>query len=220
MTLRVDVWSDVVCPWCYVGAAHLSAALHDFEHADDVDVVWRAFELDPNAPPEREGSYISRLARKYRVDGEGALAMVERMVAAGAAMGLDLRFDIARAGNTFDAHRLLQLALATAGAPLQGALKDRLFRAYFTDGLPIGDRSVLLVSAGEAGVDRDEAAAVLDSDRFAAEVRADETAAASMDVHGVPFFLVDGTYGLAGAHGPENLLRVLQRAWAEGAQSS
>lgn len=213
--MRVDVWSDVVCPWCYIGAAHLRAALRGFEHADDVDVVWRSFELDPAAPAEHHGSYVERLARKYRVSEDEARAMVDRVVRAGESAGLDFRFDVAHAGNTFDAHRLLQLALAAGGAQLQSAMKDRLFRAYFTDGLAVGDRDVLASLADETGVP--DAAGVLASDRFGAEVRADEATASAMGITGVPFFLVDDTYGLAGAHRPANLLQVLQRAWAERA---
>lgn len=214
-TLRVDVWSDVVCPWCYVGAAHLKHALDSFEHAADVEIVWRSFELDPHAPLEREGSYISRLARKYGVGEDEARHMVDRIVAAGTAAGLDMRFDIARAGNTFDAHRLLHHAFVTGGPEVQGALKDRLFRAYFTDGLPIFDRAVLASLADEMGVAG--AADVLGGDSYASEVRADEAEASAMGVSGVPFFLVDGAYGLAGAHPPENLRRVLERAWSERA---
>jgi predicted DsbA family dithiol-disulfide isomerase len=216
--LRVDVWSDVVCPWCYIGAAHLKVALRSFEAAASVDVVWRAFELDPAAPAEREGSYVERLARKYRVSDGEARAMVERVVQAGQAAGLDFRFDVARAGNTFDAHRLLQHALAAGGTQLQSVMEGRLFRAYFTDGLAVGDRDVLASLAEDTGVP--DATAVLASDRFGAEVRADEAAAAAMGITGVPFFLVDETYGLAGAHRPENLLQVLQRAWSERAGAS
>jgi predicted DsbA family dithiol-disulfide isomerase len=218
--MRVDVWSDVVCPWCYIGSAHLAAALRGFEHAEDVEVVWRAYELDPAAPAEREGDYASRLARKYGVGEQDARAMVDRMVRAGAAAGLELRFDVARAGNTFDAHRVLQLALARGGAALQGAVKERLFRAYFTDGMPIGDRSVLASLAEASGLDGGECSEVLASDRFAAEVRADEAAAAAMGVTGVPFFLVDDAYGLAGAHRPEALLNVIRRAWRETRRST
>ena len=211
------MWSDVVCPWCYIGAAHLAAALGDFEHAGEVEVVWRAFELDPAAPAEREGDYVSRLARKYGVTVDDARAIVERMVRAGAATGLDLRFDIARGGNTLDAHRLLQLALARGGPALQGALKDRLFHAYFTDGQPVGERATLAGIAVEAGLAAGDVDEVLASDRFAGEVRADEAAATAMGVTGVPFFVVDDAYGLAGAHKPEALLNVIRRAWDERA---
>ncbi len=215
--MRVDVWSDVVCPWCYVGATHLQAALRGFEHADDVEIVWRSFELDPAAPREREGTYVQRLARKYAVGEDEARGMVDRIVRAGEAAGIEFRFDVARAGNTFDAHRLLHLARESGGAPLQGALKDRLFRAYFTDGLAIGDPAVLADAAVEVGLERAEVDDVLASQRFGDDVRADEATASAMGVGGVPFFLVDDAYGLAGAHKPENLLNVLRRAWAESA---
>lgn len=209
--MKVEVWSDVVCPWCYVGKRNLEAALAVFEHADDVEVLWRAFELDQNAPREREGRYVDRLARKYGVDRDAAQAMIDRMVSAAAAVGLDFRFDIARPGNTADAHRLLHLASEWG---FQGALKERLLRATFTEGEPIGDRATLARLAGDVGLDPAEVEGVLDSDRFLPDVRADQARAVSLDVHGVPFFLVDGRFAIGGAQPPRILLRVLENAWA------
>jgi len=187
--MKVEIWSDVVCPWCYVGKRRFESALGRFEHRDQVEVVWRAFELDPSAPPEREGAYAERLATKYRVDATEARAMIDRMVSTGAADGLELRFDRARPGNTFDAHRLLHLALDRG---VQGALKERLLAATFTEGAPIGDADTLAGVAGLAGLDPDEARAVLDGDAYAAEVRADERRAATLGISAVPFFVVDG----------------------------
>lgn len=211
-SMRVEVWSDVVCPWCYVGKRNLEAALAVFEHAGAVEVTWRSFELDPSAPRERRGTYVEGLARKYRVSREEAQAMIDRMTAAAAAVGVDFRFDIARPGNTFDAHRLLHLA---GERGLQGELKERLLRATFSEGQPIGDAATLRRLAIDAGLDADEVDEVLASDRFAAEVRADESRAAAIDVHGVPFFLVDGRLAIGGAQPPRVLLRVLERAWAD-----
>ena len=119
--VRIEVWSDVVCPWCYIGKRNFEAALASFAHRDEVDVVWRSFELDPAAPAERPGSYVSRLASKYRVSADEAQAMVDRITAAARNVGLTMRFDIARPGNTFDAHRLIHLA---AERGVQSAVKD------------------------------------------------------------------------------------------------
>jgi predicted DsbA family dithiol-disulfide isomerase len=212
--VRIDIWSDVVCPWCYVGKRNLERALADFEHRDEVDVHWHAYELDPNAPPEREGPYAERLARKYRATPEQVEAMINRMVQAGAEAGVELRFDRSRAGNTFDAHRLLRFA-AEFGPKVQGALKERLLQATFTEGEPIGDRETLVRLAADAGLDKNDARAVLDSDQYAADVRADEQLAHELDVTGVPFFVFDRTYALPGAQPPDVFAKVLDRAWSQ-----
>jgi len=208
--VRVEVWSDVVCPWCYIGKRHLEAALADFAHADEVEVVWRSFELDPQAPATREGDYAGRLAAKYRTGRDQAQAMIDRMTATAAAAGLDFRFDRARPGNTFDAHRLLHLA-AARGA--QGDLKERLLRATFTEGDPISDRDTLVRLAVDVGLDAEKVGAVLTGDAYAAEVRADERRAAELDITAVPTFVIDNGAPLPGAQPPHVLRRVLDRAW-------
>jgi predicted DsbA family dithiol-disulfide isomerase len=208
--MLVEIWSDVVCPWCYIGKRNLEEALAGFEHRDEVEVVWRSFELDPGAPPVREGAYAQRLARKYGTSAEQAQGMVDGMTATGAAVGLDLHFERARPGNTFDAHRLLHHA---ARSGLQGALKERLFAAAFTEGVAVGDPDALRALAVEVGLDADEVAEVLASDAHAAEVRADEARAVELEVTGVPFFVIDRGFGIPGAQPPETLLRVLERAW-------
>ena len=208
--MRVEVWSDVVCPWCYIGKRNLEAALERFEHRDEVEVVWRAFELDPGAPARREGPYAERLARKYRTTVDEAQAMTDRMTAAASSVGLDFRFDLAQPGNTFDAHRLLHLA---ARHGLQGAMKERLLAATFTEGEAIGEREVLVRLATEVGLDGDEAWEVLAAGTFADEVRAEEAEAAQLEITGVPFFVVDRTFAISGAHPPEALGRILDKAW-------
>lgn len=212
--VRIHIWSDVVCPWCYIGKRRLEAALSRFEHADRVDVVWHSFELDPGAPAQAEGEYVSRLAAKYGTGIDRARAMVDTMTATGREDGLDLRFDAVRPGNTFDAHRLLHLALDRG---VQHDLEERLLRATFTEGRPIGDRATLADLAAEAGLDRLEAEAVLAGDDYAEQVRADEEQAAALRITGVPFFVVDARYGVSGAQPADVLLEVLQRAWSEQA---
>lgn len=208
----VEVWSDVVCPWCCIGRASLQAALADFEHAADVEVVWRSFELDPTAPAMQTESLADQLAAKYGVGPEEVAGMFDDVRERAVPLGIDLRFDIARSGNTFDAHRLLHLARATGH---QDALKGRLFLAYFTEGEPIGDRGTLARLAVEVGLDPDQVAAVLDGDAFAEEVRADEAEARALQVTGVPFFVIDRRYGVAGAQPVAQLLGALRQAWSD-----
>jgi predicted DsbA family dithiol-disulfide isomerase len=210
--MKVEIWSDVVCPWCYIGKRRFEQALAGFPHRDEVEVVWRAFELDPSAPSERIGDYAEHLAAKYGVPLVQAQQMIENMTRVAAQDGLEFRFDTARPGNTFDAHRLLHLAAEQGD---QDAVKERLLRATFTEGEPIGDTETLVRLAAEAGVDADEARAVLVSDRYAAEVRGDEQQARAYGITGVPFFVVDGRYGVSGAQPAEALGQVLAQAWAE-----
>ena len=213
--MRVEIWSDVVCPWCYVGKRNFEAALSRFEHRDEVEVIWRAFELDPSAPAEREGDYAAHLARKYGMSVDQAGKMIETMTVTGAKAGVTLDFGRARPGNTFDAHRLIHLA-GERGA--QDAVKEKFLRATFTDGEPIGDRAVLLRLAGEAGLPQDRASAVLESDAYAAEVRAEESLALELGISAVPFFVIDRTFGLPGAQPPDVILKALERAWEKTAR--
>ena len=210
--LRVDVWSDIACPWCYVGKRRLEAALARFAHSDDVLVVWRAFELDPNAPPERDRrvSYAGRLAEKYGTTEAKAEAMIAHMTEVARADGLDFHFERVRSGNTFDAHRLIHLG---AQRGIQDAVKERLLRAYMTEGEPIGDHETLIRLAVEAGLDADEARATLSSDATAAAVRADEREAQELDIRGVPFFVFDQRYAVSGAQPAELLVGALTQAW-------
>jgi predicted DsbA family dithiol-disulfide isomerase len=210
--MKVEIWSDVVCPWCYVGKRRFEQALAGFPHRDQVEVVWRAFELDPSAPAERTGGYAENLAAKYGVPLAQGQEMVANMTRVAAEDGLDFSFETARPGSTFDAHRLLHLA---AERGVQDAVKERLMRATFTEGEPIGDHETLVRLVAEAGVDAAEAREVLASDRYAAEVRGDEQQARAYGITGVPFFVVDGRYGVSGAQPAEALSQVLAQAWAE-----
>ncbi len=212
--MQVEIFSDVVCPWCAVGKRRFEAALARFEHADEIDVVWRAYELDPNAPAQREGDYAERLARKYGMSRDQAEAANARLTALAAADGLDFHFERVRPGNTLDAHRLLHYA-REAGPGLQDALKERLFLAYFTEGAAIGEPETLVRLATEVGLDPVVCTEILDSDRYTEAVRADEREASELDVTGVPFFVVDAKFGIPGAQDVDTFLRVLERAWAK-----
>ena len=212
--MKIEVWSDVVCPWCYVGKRNLEAALARFPHAAEVEVEWKAYELDPNAPVERPGSYIDRIAAKYGLPVGEARARVARIISAGADAGIDFRFDDARPGNTFDAHRVLHHA-ALSGR--QNEVKERLFAATFTEGRPIGDRRTLLEVAGEAGIDVEDVRRMLESRQHADAVRGDEADAMELGVQGVPFFVFDRRLAVGGAQPPDVMLQVLERVWGEAA---
>ena len=212
--LTIDIWSDIACPWCYIGKRHLEQALGKFAHKDDVEVVWHAFELDPSAPRLRDASqsYAERLAKKYGTRPEQAQQRLDHMVETAAKDGLDFRFDHIKSGNTFDAHRLIHLGHERG---IQDAVKERLLRAYMTEGQAIGDRDVLLGLAREAGLDEAEAREVLDGDRYATEVRQDEAMARELGISGVPFFVLGGRLGVSGAQPAEVLLGALDKAWSE-----
>jgi predicted DsbA family dithiol-disulfide isomerase len=209
--MHVEIWSDVVCPWCYIGKRRFEAALDRFAHRDEVEVVWRSFELDPGAPTRHPGTLDDMLARKIGTTPAQAAAMNARVTALAAAEGLAYRLDRAQPGNTFDAHRLIHLA---ADHGLQGAMKERMLKAYFTDGLAVGDPDALVQIAAEAGIDEAEARAVLAGDEYADAVRADGRRAAAFGIRGVPFVVVDEQYGVSGAQAPDAFLEVLEQGWA------
>ncbi|HEX5900650.1 MAG TPA: DsbA family oxidoreductase [Solirubrobacteraceae bacterium] len=208
--MHVEIWSDIACPWCYVGKRRFEAALAAFEHRDEVTVTWRSFELDPQAPVARGVDSATHLAEKYGMTREQAQASQRKLADVAAADGLDMRFDLARGGNTFDAHRLVHLAEAHG---VQDAMTERLMRAYFTEGEPIGDADALTRLALEVGLAEDEVRAVLAGTRYAAEVREDERTAMSLGIHAVPFIAVDRRIGAAGARPPEALGELLRQAW-------
>jgi predicted DsbA family dithiol-disulfide isomerase len=216
MPLTVEIWSDVVCPWCYIGKRRFEAALEAFEHADELTIMWRSFELDQEAPKVAEGTATERLAAKYGMTLERATELHAEMTERAAAEGLDFRFDLARGGNTFDAHRLIHLA-ATYGR--QAAAKERLMRAYFTEGEAIADPETLVRVLADVGVDPVEARDVLATDRFADDVREDELLASRLGIQGVPFFVLDRRLGVSGAQPPEVLVQALERAWETAAAS-
>jgi predicted DsbA family dithiol-disulfide isomerase len=206
----VEIWSDIACPWCYIGKRRFEAALAEFEHRDDVRVTWRSFELDPSAPHEREGENATRIAEKYGITVERAREMGRTVTDAAAGEGLDFHLDIQRSGTTFDGHRVIHLA---AERGLQDAMKERLLHAYFTEGQLVSDHETLVRLAVEVGLDEDEVRATLASDRFAADVRGDEQLAGQFGISAVPTFVVDRAIGASGAHPPEALLQLLEQGW-------
>jgi predicted DsbA family dithiol-disulfide isomerase len=210
--VHVEIWSDIACPWCYVGKRRFEAALAGFEHRDDVQVTWRSFELDPGAPADRGLPIAELLAAKYGMSVDEAHARHAQMTELAAAEGLGFRFDLVRSGNTFDAHRLLHLAAAHG---LQDAMEERLMRAYQGEGELMGDHAALARLAAEVGLPAAEVDELLAGDRFADAVREDERTGAALGINGVPFFVVDRRFGASGAQPPELLGELLRRAWEE-----
>jgi predicted DsbA family dithiol-disulfide isomerase len=212
--LTVEVWSDIACPWCYVGKRRLEAALERFEHRDQVRITWHSFELDPSAPALRDGSvsYVQRLANKYGTGEAQAKGMIDRMVQTAALDGIKMDFEHIKAGNTFHAHRLLHLAKARGR---QHQLAERFMRGYLCEGLAIGDPAQLLHMAVDVGLDADEVSGVLGGDMYEKDVRQDQRDARDLGISGVPFFLLGRRYAVSGAQPADLLLEALTKTWQE-----
>lgn len=207
--MRVEIWSDVACPWCYVGLARFERAVE--ETGVEVDVVFRAFELDPSVAIGVASPLLTDyLARKYG-DLSRVRAAHARLTDAGSELGIDFRWEGMRRANTFDAHRLLSWALETAGPERQRALKMALLRAYFTDGRDVADDAVLTDLAIEVGFDATEAATVLASDRYADHVRGEREEAHRNGIAAVPTFVVNDGWMLQGAHDTSAWARALTK---------
>jgi predicted DsbA family dithiol-disulfide isomerase len=210
--VRIEVWSDVVCPWCYIGKRRLEAALERFPHRDQVEVVWRSFQLDPSAPEGHTHPVLQTLAAKYGRSLEEVRQMVRHVERTAAGEGLHYRLEDGVGGNTLLAHELLHLA---AGHGLQGAVKERLLHAYFEEARSVFDVDSLTALAVEAGLEETEVRAALADHRHRAAVLEDARTARALGATGVPFFVVDRRYGAAGAQPADLLLQLLERAWAD-----
>ncbi|WP_148574572.1 DsbA family oxidoreductase [Nocardioides caldifontis] len=211
--MLIEIWSDVVCPWCYIGKRRLEEALTSFEHADEVDVVFRSFELDPTAPQVGTESVAEALGRKYGGGVDAVRPMMDRVAVIAAEVGLEFDYEHATHTKTVDAHRLLHEALAQGGPALQRELKERLLAAYFLRGRSMGDHEVLREVAVGAGLDAVRVDAVLAGDEHVGAVRADIDQARAYGATGVPFFVVDRRYGVSGAQPTGVFSELLQRAW-------
>lgn len=210
--MRVEIWSDVVCPWCYVGKRQFEKALQGFEHRDQVEVVHRSFQLDPSFPHGETVDVADMLADKYGMSREQAVQMNQQMEERAAGVGLEYHLKDSRAGNTADAHRLVHLA---AKHGLQDELVEALFKAHFTDRRSVFDHDSLVKIAEEAGLDAPAARETLSSSTFAAEVANDQREARDLGATGVPFFVIDRRYGISGAQPPETFAQALTRAWTD-----
>lgn len=210
--MRVDIWSDLVCPWCYVGKRRFEKALLRFDRRDEVEIVHRSFQLNPAAPRDQTSNRREMLMQKYRLSPAQAAEMDARMTQTAASEGLEFHLDGTLTGNTFDAHQLVHLAGAQG---LQDAVIERLYRAYFSEQRSLFAADSLVDLAAEAGLARDEAAATLRDNSYADAVKEDIETARHLGVTGVPFFVVNDRYGISGAQAPETFLDVLQRVAAD-----
>jgi predicted DsbA family dithiol-disulfide isomerase len=210
--VQIEVWSDVVCPWCYIGKRRLETALERFPHRDQVEVIWRSFQLDPTIPEGETHPTLPALAAKYGASVDQMAANMMRVEELAAAEGLEYHLTEGISGNTALAHELLHLA---AEHGLQGAVKERLLHAHFEEGRSVFDVDSLVALGAEVGLDEAEARAALADRRYHAAVRQDAATAQALGATGVPFFVVDRRYGAAGAQPAELLLEVLERAWAD-----
>ncbi len=204
--LAIDVWSDVVCPFCYIGSVQLDQAIELFDH--DVDVTYHAFELDPEAPASTDEALDEILAAKYQMPVDQARTMNARLADQAAQLGLALSFETVRRANSLDAHRLIDLATSQG---LGEEMRERLFRAYFSDGLLISDHDTLNVLADEVSVNG--APALWESDALVSDVRTDEREAHDLGLHGVPAFVLDRRLLVSGAQGADAIGRALSHAW-------
>ena len=211
-SVRIEVWSDVVCPWCYIGKRRLAAALARFPHRDEVEVVWRSFQLDPSVPEGGTHATLPALAAKLGRPVEDVRAMMRHVEETAAGEGLHYDLAGGTSGNTLPAHEVLHLA---AERGLQGAVKERLLHAHFEEGRSVFDAGSLATLAGEAGLDAAEVHAALADRRYRPAVLDDVRTARELGATGVPFFVVDRRYGAAGAQPADLLLQVLEQAWAD-----
>ena len=211
-TVRIEVWSDVVCPWCYIGKRRLETALERFPHREQVDVVWRSYQLDPTIAEGETHPTLPALAAEYGRPVEEMQAMMRHVEETAAGEGLQYHLADGVSGNTLLAHELLHLA---AEHGLQGATKERLLHAHFEEGRSVFDVDSLTALAVEAGLDEAEVRAALADHRYRPAVLADAREARALGATGVPFFVVDRRYGASGAQPAELLLQLLERAWSD-----
>lgn len=210
--MHIDIWSDIACPFCYIGKRHLEQALAQFPARDSVELRWHSFELDPNSPREGSRDPLGELMAKYGKSREEVEAMMDHVTQMGAQAGLQLQLHHTVRTNTFDAHRLLHLASEHG---LQNDAKERLLKAYFTESAHLGETDTLVRLLGEVGLPEAAVREVLTSDRYGELVRADEQAAREMGIGGVPFFVFNERYAVSGAQPTSVFLEVLNKVQAE-----
>lgn len=213
--MKIQIWSDVVCPYCYIGKREFEQALEQFPHKDQVEVEWKSFELDREAPVRSPDDMYEMLAKKYGRTREQAREMVAGVVERARSVGLQYNMEKAVMGSSFDAHRLIQYAKTKGKGD---AAEERLFRAHFILGEHIGDHAKLKEIAQEIGLDGNAAEALLKTDAFTEAVHADEYEAQQIGVRGVPFFVLDGKYAVSGAQPSRHFLGALKQAWSERQQ--
>jgi predicted DsbA family dithiol-disulfide isomerase len=213
--IKIDVWSDIACPWCYIGKRNLEKGLAEASGDDDaptVEVTFHSFELSPDTPVDFEGDELDFLSAHKGMPREQVEQMLERVTGVAADAGLDYRFDLLQHTNTVKAHELLHFAKEQGR---QHELAERLMAAYFAEGRHLGREDELVDLATDAGLDADDAREALRSGRFLEAVRADQQQARAFGINGVPFFVIDGKYGVSGAQPAEAFSQIVRQVWAE-----
>ncbi|TMI72742.1 MAG: DsbA family oxidoreductase [Bacteroidetes bacterium] len=210
--MKVDIWSDVRCPFCYIGKRKFEKALEQFPQRDKLEVEWHSFELDPGLKTETGVNVYEHLARVKNISPESSIDLHGYVTEMAAKTGLEYNFDKAVIANSFDAHRLVQLAKQHG---LGDEAEERLFKAYFTEGKDISDHLTLIVLGNEIGLDGKQVKQMLDTDEFADEVRYEEKQARDIGINGVPYFVINDRYAVSGAREPEVFLHALQKSWEE-----
>ena len=210
--MDINIWSDVRCPFCYIGKRKFEMALEKFPHKDKVKVVWQSFELDPNLKTNTEVSAIEHLSEAKGISKTQAEGMQEHVANIAKEVGLDFNSKNTVVANSFNAHRLIQLAKSKG---LGNEVEEALFKAYFVEGKNIDDKETLLKTGTSIGLDESEVKAIFSSDVYAKEVRQDEMQAQTIGVNGVPFFVLNNKYAVSGAQSPETFLDVLEQTWKE-----
>ncbi|UPW09922.1 DsbA family oxidoreductase [Gordonia terrae] len=210
--ITVDIWSDIACPWCYIGKRKFEAGLAEFAGRDDVEVTYHSFELAPDTPVDFDGSEVDFLVRHKGMPAQQVEGMLEQVTGIAAEVGLDYDFDSLQHTKTLKAHEALHFA-KERGRQLD--LVERLFKAYFEEGRHVGRPDELADLAADIGLDRDEVIAALDSGAYAPAVAADIDQARAYGISGVPFFVINGKYGVSGAQAPEIFAQALDKVRAE-----
>lgn len=210
--MKIDIWSDVRCPFCYIGKHKFEAALEQFPHKDKIEVVWRSFELDPDLKTDPDRITLDHLAESKGISRAQAERMTQHAVKAAKEAGLELNFAKAVVANSFNAHRLMQFAKIR---DLGSEAEEQLFKAHFTEGINIDDKTALLQTGISIGLDEKEVGEVLFSDAYAGNVRQDEADAQTLGIRGVPFFLFNDKYAVSGAQATGTFLEALTQSWNE-----
>lgn len=211
--LKIQIWSDIMCPFCYIGKRRLEHAIEKFGHKDAIEIEWKSFQLDPNFIASEDDNLVDHLAEKYRKDKDWAIESLENMTQNAANSGLEFHFEKAIMANSFHAHRLLHLAKEHQ---LGNELKELLFKAYLTDGEDVNNKETLTKLAIQAGLDEKSITEVLNSNAFADKVQEDILMAQKIGIQGVPFFVFDNKYAISGAQHEETFIKTLEKVWEEG----
>lgn len=210
--MKIEIWSDVMCPFCYIGKRRMEQAMEQFDHADDIRIEWKSFQLNPDMETDPDVSINEYLAESKGWPLDHARQMNERVTKMAAEVGLEYNMDQAVVANSFDAHRLIQFAKEHDKG---GEAEEALFHAYFTEGKNIADHETLGGIASAIGLDSDETQEVLESDKYANAVKQDIEMAKNMNIRGVPFFLFDRKYGVSGAQQTDLFLEALEKSYSE-----